>query len=123
MSFLRRQESSVKKEEVMADFEVLEELFEVIKERQDADPEKSYAAKLFERGRPKIAQKFGEEAVELVIEAIADNKKDAVAESADVLFHMLMLWADMGIKPEKVMKELEKRKGKSGIEEKKNRKK
>ena len=106
----------------MSDMQVLEELFEIIKERQGGDPEKSYAAKLFKKGRFKIAQKLGEEAVETVIEAVADNKKEAIQESADLLFHLLVLWADMGIKPAKVMKELEKRKGKSGIEEKNSRK-
>ncbi len=106
----------------MADFQILQELFDVIKERKNADPETSYVAKLFKRGRGKIAQKLGEEAVELVIEAVADDKKAAVSESADLLFHLLILWADMGIKPEKVLKELEKRQGKSGIEEKKSRK-
>ena len=106
----------------MSDMKVLEELFEIIKERRGADPEKSYAATLFKKGRLKIAQKLGEEAVETVIEAVANNKKETVQESADLLFHLLVLWADMDIKPSKVMKELEKRKGKSGIEEKNSRK-
>ena len=106
----------------MKDYAILEELFELIKSRKGADPEKSYVAKMFGKGRLKIAQKLGEESVETVIEAVADNKKLAIDESADLLFHLLILWADMGIKPEKVMKELEKRKGKSGIEEKKSRK-
>ena len=101
----------------------IDELFEIIKRRKSANPEKSYAAKLFSKGRHKIAQKLGEEAVETVIEAVADNKKKTIEESADLLFHLLVLWADMDIKPEKVYKELEKRNGKSGIEEKKSRKK
>jgi phosphoribosyl-ATP pyrophosphohydrolase len=107
----------------MADAKVLEELFEVIKSRKKADPEESYVAKLFSKGRAKIAQKLGEEAVETIIDAVADNKKETICESADLLFHLLVLWADMGIKPESVFKELEKRKGVSGIDEKKGRKK
>ena len=105
----------------MAGFEVLDDLFEVIKSRIGGDEKKSYVAKLFKRGRKKIAQKLGEEAAELIIEAVDDDKKNAVSESADLLFHLMVLWADMGIKPEKVMKELAKRKGISGIEEKESR--
>jgi phosphoribosyl-ATP pyrophosphohydrolase len=105
----------------MSNFQILEELFETIKSRKKADPQESYIAKLFYKGRHKIAQKLGEEAVETVIEAVADNKKETICESADLLFHLLVLWADMGIKPEAVFKELEKRKGTSGIEEKKAR--
>lgn len=106
----------------MADTQLLDELYEMIKDRRKADPDKSYVAKLFKRGRHKIAQKLGEEAVETVIEAIADNKKETISESADLIFHLLVLWAEMGIKPERVMEELEKRKGKSGLDEKKARK-
>lgn len=107
----------------MSEFKILDELFKVINSRKNADPETSYVAKLFSRGRGKIAQKLGEEAVETVIEAVSDNKKETICESADLLFHLLVLWSDMGIKPEKVMQELEKRVGTSGIEEKKARRK
>ena len=107
----------------MSDLDVLEELYELIRERKKANPETSYAAKLFSRGRKKIAQKLGEEAVETVIEAVASKKKNTIEESADLLFHLLVLWADMNIKPAAVMKELDKRRGKSGIEEKKSRRK
>ncbi|MCE3231875.1 MAG: phosphoribosyl-ATP diphosphatase [Rickettsiaceae bacterium] len=106
----------------MTDSTIIEQLYQTIKERKKANPEESYVAKLFTKGRGKIAQKVGEEAVETVIDAVAGNKKGAVSESADLLFHLLVLWADMGIKPESVYKELEKRKGVSGIEEKKGRK-
>lgn len=107
----------------MADFSALEALYKTVKKRQDADPASSYTAKLFAKGRHKIAQKLGEEAVELVIEAIADDKKEAVKESADMLFHLMVLWNEMGVTPAQVMHELEKRQGISGIEEKKARKK
>lgn len=107
----------------MSKFKILDTIFTTIQERQNSgDVESSYTAKLFARGRGKIAQKLGEEAVETVIEAIADNKKGTISESADLLFHLLILWADMGIEPQRVMEELQNRKGISGIEEKKGRK-
>ena len=107
----------------MSQFKILDEVFETIKSRQkDGDITSSYTAKLFSKGRAKIAQKLGEEAVETVIDAVADNKKGAISESADLLYHLCVLWADMGIDPDSVMRELKNRKGISGIEEKKNRK-
>lgn len=106
----------------MSDFNLLNELYELIKTRRNGNADESYVAKLFKRGRSKIAQKIGEEATELVIEAIEDKKKAAISESADLLFHIMVLWVDMGIKPEKVLEELASRRKVSGIEEKKNRK-
>ncbi|PIR38043.1 MAG: phosphoribosyl-ATP diphosphatase [Alphaproteobacteria bacterium CG11_big_fil_rev_8_21_14_0_20_39_49] len=106
----------------MSEFKTLDELFDTIKAKRTANPDKSYCAKLFQKGRKKIAQKVGEEAIETVIDAAANNKKETIEESADLLFHLLVLWVEMGIKPEKVMFELEKRKDISGIEEKKSRK-
>ena len=107
----------------MSQFQVLDSIFSTIQKRQQSsDVESSYTAGLFARGRNKIAQKLGEEAVETVIEAIIDNKQGVISESADLLFHLLVLWADMGIEPSKIMEELQKRKGISGIEEKKSRK-
>lgn len=107
----------------MSQFKILDEVFSTIKLRQASeDVESSYTAKLFSRGRAKISQKLGEEAVETVISAVEDDKRNTICESADLLFHLLVLWADMGIDPENVMEELKNRKGISGIEEKKNRK-
>jgi phosphoribosyl-ATP pyrophosphohydrolase len=106
----------------MSDFEIIGELYEIIQDRKTADPEKSYCAKLFKKGRQKIAQKLGEEAVETIVEAVSNNKQKTIEESSDLLFHLLVLWADMGITPEKVMQELAKRKGTSGIDEKNSRK-
>lgn len=100
---------------------LLDELFALIKSRKGSDPEVSYTAKLFKRGRDKIAQKLGEEAAEVIIEAVQDKRKKTTAESADLLYHLLVLWADMGISPDDVLEELRNRKGMSGIEEKKNR--
>jgi len=101
---------------------VLDQLFETLKSRRGADPEKSYTAKLFGRGRAKIAQKLGEEAVETVIAALAETPDRVVGESADLLYHLLVLWADCEIEPYQVWKELENRVGTSGVAEKKSRK-
>lgn len=104
------------------DIEVLNRLFAAIKSRKGGDPKKSYTAKLFKKGRGKICQKLGEEAVETVVAALDETPDDVAAESADLLYHMLVLWADVGIKPEDVWAMLEQREGTSGVDEKKNRK-
>lgn len=101
----------------------IEELYAAIKSRKNADPEQSYTAKLFKRGRDKIAQKLGEEATEVIIEAVKDKRKKTISESSDLLYHLLVLWVDMGIAPDDVFHELASRKGMSGLEEKKSRKK
>ncbi|MDO8607531.1 MAG: phosphoribosyl-ATP diphosphatase [Phaeospirillum sp.] len=100
---------------------ILDELYTVIASRKGTDPDKSYTAKLFARGRGKIAQKFGEEAVETVVAALSEGKDELVGESADTLYHLLVLWADCGIEPAKVWTELARRAGTSGIDEKKSR--
>jgi len=101
--------------------EILQKLAEVIKNRKENPSDNSYVAKLFSKGRKKIAQKVGEEAVELCIAAAHNDREEAVSESADLLFHMMVLWSDMGIKSEDVYDELMRREGVSGIEEKKSR--
>src|SRR5437588_7712928 len=100
----------------------LDRLWEVIQSRRGADPQTSYTARLFSRGRAKIAQKLGEEAVEAVIEGVRDNPAALVGESADLLYHLLVLWADMGLTPDDIAAELARREGVSGIAEKKGRK-
>jgi len=100
---------------------VLERLYEVISERKKADPGGSYTAGLFDEGTEKIARKLGEEAVETVIAALAGRKKEITGESADLLYHLLVLWADAGIEPGDVWAELAGREGVSGLEEKKSR--
>lgn len=100
------------------DARVLDRLAAVIRSRQGADPASSYTAKLFARGRPKIAQKLGEEAVETVIEALRDDPGAIASESADLLYHLLVLWADAGVAPETVWAVLDAREGTSGIAEK-----
>ena len=102
---------------------ILSEMFEVIEGRKTADPETSYTARLFGKGTQKIAQKFGEEAVEATIAAVSESQERLIRESADVLYHLLVLWAHKGIKPPLVWEELEKRFGTSGLAVKEARKK
>ena len=100
------------------DWSVLERLIAVIESRRGADPASSYVAKLMAKGRSKLAQKVGEEAVETAI-AAAEGDAGAVAqESADLIFHLLVLWAEMGIGPDDVLEALEAREGRSGLAEK-----
>ncbi len=101
-----------------ADVHMLDRLYATIESRKGADPTTSYTAKLMARGRDKLAQKLGEEATEAVIEAIKGDKVKLVAESADLLYHLLALWATLGIKPTAVWDELARREGVSGIAEK-----
>ena len=104
------------------DPQVIERLFAIIDARREADPAESYTARLFQAGRPKIAKKLGEEAVETVIEGLSGDRDRLAAESADLLYHLLVLWAACGLTPQDVWSELEARVGVSGIEEKKGRK-
>jgi phosphoribosyl-ATP pyrophosphohydrolase len=100
------------------DGRVLDRLFEVIESRRGADPASSHTAKLFAKGAPKIAQKVGEEAIEAVIEAMTGDRAALAEESADLLYHLLVLWAEFGLQPAEVWAALEGRKGISGIIEK-----
>ena len=104
------------------DEHVLDRLYVVIDSRKGADPETSYTARLFSRGRQQIAKKLGEEAVEALIEGIRGDKPKLVGESADMLYHLLTLWASLGVKPQTVWAELARREGLSGIAEKAARK-
>jgi phosphoribosyl-ATP pyrophosphohydrolase len=103
---------------VVSDAVVLDRLFTVIESRRDADPTVSHSARLLSRGPTKVAQKFGEEAVECLIEAVAGNRDALIAESADVLYHLLVLWVSSGVAPAEVWAELVRREGISGIAEK-----
>lgn len=100
---------------------VLDRLWEVILSRRGADPGTSYTARLFAEGRARIAQKLGEEAIETVIEGMRGEKKALAGESADLLYHLLVLWADAGLSPAEVAAELQGREGTSGIEAKRRR--
>ncbi|MGW8200999.1 phosphoribosyl-ATP diphosphatase [Sphingomonas bisphenolicum] len=96
----------------------LHSLEQTIRQRRSADPSASYVAKLTARGRAKIAQKVGEEAVETVIAAMADDRDAVIGESADLLFHLLLLLADVDVSLDAVLDELDRREGVSGIAEK-----
>ena len=92
-----------------------------IRERRKADPSQSYVAKLTQKGRGKIAQKVGEEAVEAVIAAMAGDRQELIGESADLLFHLGVLLADLDLSFDDVLAELDRREGTSGITEKASR--
>ncbi|KAA5610641.1 phosphoribosyl-ATP diphosphatase [Rhodovastum atsumiense] len=100
---------------------VLDRLWSVVMSRRNADPSVSHSARLLSRGTAKIAQKFGEEAVECLIEATRGEREALIAESADVLYHLLVMWVDAGVRSEEVWAELQRREGISGIAEKASR--
>jgi phosphoribosyl-ATP pyrophosphohydrolase len=102
--------------------ETLDKLFATIASRKSGDPNASYTAKLLAAGVEKCAKKFGEEATEAVIAAIQKDKAELAKESADVLYHLLVLWAASGITPHDVYAVLQSREGQSGLEEKATRK-
>ncbi|HSO41784.1 MAG TPA: phosphoribosyl-ATP diphosphatase [Rhodospirillales bacterium] len=102
------------------DARILDELFAVIEGSRGGSPDASYTARLLAAGAPKIAGKVGEEAVEVVVAALSEPDRLA-AESADLLYHLLVLWADAGVKPEQVWGELARRQGTSGLAEKASR--
>lgn len=101
--------------------DILNKLFDTIESRKEADPANSYVASLYEKGTAKIAQKVGEEAVETCIEALQGDKDKLAEESADLIFHLMVLWADAGLKPQDIIAVLESRMGTSGHDEKANR--
>lgn len=88
----------------------IEELYKIIEDRKKSKPENSYVASLFQKGRDRIVQKIGEEATEVVIAAKNRRKKEIIAEIADLWFHSLIMLASLGIKPEDIFDELERRK-------------
>lgn len=100
---------------------VLDRLWSVVMSRRDADPTISHSARLLSRGPAKVAQKFGEEAVECLIEAVRGDHDAVIAESADVLYHLIVVWVATGVAPEEVWAELMRREGVSGIAEKASR--
>ena len=93
----------------------------IIELRAKAPPESSYVARLMGRGRAKIAQKVGEEAVETVLAAAVDDVPGMIAESADLMFHLMVLWASAGITIDDVAAEIARREGISGLDEKRSR--
>ena len=100
---------------------VLDRLWTVVEERRSADPTISHSARLLGRGTGKVAQKFGEEAVECLIEATSGTREGLIAESADVLYHLIVMWVNAGVRSDEVWHELQRREGVSGIAEKASR--
>ncbi|MGH6871655.1 MAG: phosphoribosyl-ATP diphosphatase [Rhizomicrobium sp.] len=105
----------------MADAHAIDRLFAVVQSRKGADPCQSYTAKLFSQGTLKIAKKLGEEGVETALAAVGQDKACLISESADLLYHLLVLWAACGVTPDDAYAALEARVGRSGLEEKKSR--
>src|SRR3954463_8931726 len=101
--------------------DALDRLFATIASRKGADPAQSYTAKLLAGGVEKCAKKFGEEAPEAVIAAIQKDKTELAKESADVLYHLAVLWAASGLTPDDVYAVLKSRESQSGLEEKASR--
>jgi phosphoribosyl-ATP pyrophosphohydrolase len=93
----------------------MNELWAMIEARRTADPAVSHSARLHSRGTARVAQRFGEEAVECLIEVVAGNRTAVIAESADVLYHLLVCWVETGVRPEEVWFELEKRQSASNL--------
>ena len=102
--------------------DAIDRLFATIASRKDGDPQQSYTAKLLSAGVEKCAKKFGEEAFETVIAAIQRDRGELAKESADVLYHLLVLWTASGITPDDVYAVLKTREAQSGLEEKASRK-
>ena len=101
----------------------LHELARRVQERAAASPDVSYTRKLLDKGVAHCAKKLGEEAVETALAAVTEDRERLIAETADLLYHLLVLWAACGITPADVAAELAHREGTSGIDEKRNRKK
>ncbi|GAB0115547.1 phosphoribosyl-ATP diphosphatase [Acidisoma sp. C75] len=103
----------------MPDALLLDRLWQTVESRRGGDPAASHSARLLAKGPAKVAQKFGEEAVECVIEAACGaDRAGLIGESADVLYHLMVVWVSRGIRPAEVWAELARREGTSGIAEK-----
>lgn len=100
------------------DAAILDRLHALAVSRKGGDPETSYTAQLLAGGRGHIARKLGEEAVETVVAALEEGPAALVSESADLLYHLTVLWAEAGIDPAEIWAELSRREGTSGIDEK-----
>lgn len=103
---------------MLTDAHMLDRLHATVLSRKGADPESSYTAKLYSKGSKIIAQKVGEEAVELAIAAALKDPEEIISESADLLYHLSVLWADAGVDPVAIYGKLAEREGLSGLTEK-----
>lgn len=101
--------------------DILTQLAQTIEARKSADPESSWTAKLLSKGSEKAAEKFGEEAVEAIIEAVKGDKAALTREAADVIYHLMVMLAARDVALSDVLAELERRTSQSGISEKANR--
>ncbi|WP_414897332.1 phosphoribosyl-ATP diphosphatase [Rhodovulum sp. YEN HP10] len=101
-----------------SDLEALARLAATVEARKGADPDTSWTAKLFSKGPEKCAEKFGEEAVEAIIEAVRGDRVRLTAEAADVVYHLLVMLAARDVSLADVAAELARREGVSGIAEK-----
>jgi phosphoribosyl-ATP pyrophosphohydrolase len=99
----------------------IDRLFATIAERRNTDPAQSYTAKLLAGGAALCAKKFGEEAVEAALAAVSSDRTALASESADVLYHLLVLWAARDVTPEDVYAVLKARESQSGLAEKASR--
>ena len=99
----------------------LDDLYATISARKTADPASSWTAQLLAKGPEKCAEKFGEEAIEAIIEAVKDDKKALTSEAADVLYHLLVMLASRDVPLTDVLDELARRQNQSGIAEKASR--
>jgi len=102
--------------------DILRQLVKVLEQRKQADPESSYVAGLYHKGLDSILKKVGEEATETVIAAKGGDADELVYETADLWFHTLVLLVHQGVDPDRVLNELERRFGLSGLDEKAARK-
>ena len=100
--------------------QILKELFTVLKQRKKTREKESYTSFLI-KNPELLAKKIGEESSELIVDFIKKNKEGAIKESADLIYHVLVIWVSLGINPEEIWSELSSRKLKSGFEEKNNR--
>jgi phosphoribosyl-ATP pyrophosphohydrolase len=100
---------------------ILDRLYATMLKRRNADPTESYTAKTLAAGTEKLARKMGEEALETMIAGLMGTESDLTHESADLLYHLMLLWVNKGLKPEHIWAELERREGMSGIAEKNSR--
>ncbi len=101
--------------------DTLNQIYQIIDSKKDANPEKSYVASLLNGGVEKISKKVVEEAGETIIASLSENKNRVISEAADLVFHLMVLLYAKKVKPRDIMKELEARMGISGLDEKARR--
>lgn len=101
--------------------DVLDRLAELLEQRKSADPQTSYVAKLYAKGTDAILKKLGEEAAETIIAVKDGSAEKIIYETADLWFHSLVMLAHAGLGPQDVLRELARREGLSGLEEKASR--